>query len=493
MLKILLLDDEYIILKGVESMLLHQQVCPVKVMPYIDSVEALDALPTIQPDVVVLDINMPELNGLEFIERALALGFIGSFIIISGYEDSNYLKRAFELHVADYIIKPINKEKLIASLCHIHEQQTKTTQSMIATLRFMLKLSGKRDTSSYDLADWARLFPVGHYVLLCMRSLEPESVDDTCHALNVYFHPIYHLQYNIADVFLCAMPHALSSSEIFHILSECGVSEINLPGISRVINRRKLLDAISNGDDLLFLPEALSDSILRELGMRDIIAEGEICFDIARMIINNVKVDDIITAYHALFAQMGYSKRTYLLGFLEGITALSIRHGYKIKPGQLQLLHRMIWESSSNVAVLCANLADLPQQYLHTSKYCEKQEPRYSEKILCALIYIRSHFSEDIALNDVATAVGLSPSYFSSMFSREVGTSFVNHLKFIRLEEACRLLRSTSQLSVESIAASVGYQTVGQFYKVFKSVYNESPKSWKEHHSEHNLPSSMHY
>ena len=76
--------------------------------------------------------------------------------------------------------------------------------------------------------------------------------------------------------------------------------------------------------------------------------------------------------------------------------------------------------------------------------------------------------------------MGLSPSYFSSAFRREVGVSFVNFLKNLRMEKACSLLLSCPHLSVETIAARVGYQTIGQFYKVFKSEYHVSPKVWKE-------------
>ncbi|MBQ6529157.1 MAG: AraC family transcriptional regulator, partial [Clostridia bacterium] len=56
------------------------------------------------------------------------------------------------------------------------------------------------------------------------------------------------------------------------------------------------------------------------------------------------------------------------------------------------------------------------------------------------------------------------------------------YLKRIRLEEACRLLREKPHMSVETIAANVGYQTIGQFYKVFRSQFHESPNNWRRNH-----------
>ena len=50
------------------------------------------------------------------------------------------------------------------------------------------------------------------------------------------------------------------------------------------------------------------------------------------------------------------------------------------------------------------------------------------------------------------------------------------------MDEACRILEKHPRLSVKAVASRVGYQTVGQFYKVFKSVHRESPQSWREHH-----------
>ena len=134
MLKIMLIDDEYLVLKGVESMLNHQQLFSARVSPFLDPVEAMEQLGSIRPDAVVLDINMPELNGLSFIEKALAQGFRGSFIIISGYEDTAFLKRAFELHVADYILKPIDKQRLLSSLMNIDEERRKTDHTLLLNL-----------------------------------------------------------------------------------------------------------------------------------------------------------------------------------------------------------------------------------------------------------------------------------------------------------------------------------------------------------------------
>lgn len=480
MLNILLIDDEYLVLKGVEAMLTHQSSFPVSVTPYIDSVEALAALPTLRPDVVVLDINMPELDGLSFIDQALSGGFDGSFIIISGYEDVNYLKRAFELHVADYLIKPINKQKLIDTLCRLNGQKAKAQQAMLTKLRLMLTLNDDPSRVHFAETDWERLFTAPCGALICLRRAPDadglRAIED---GLAAYFQPVYYLHYKLGDAFLCGLPKALREEELAQVAQASGVTEDMLPGFSRTVRREDAIRAAVHGEGPRLLLEAVCDSVRRELGLAPAISDPALPFDVAVAVIRDAGHDEIVHAYQRLFIGCQDMSAAYARAFVEGVSALLIRHGYQTRPQQLARLFQMLWNDVSADPTPCVRMAELPQHYLRSLELAGSS-PRYSEKVGEAVLFIHNHFAEDISLNDVADAVGLSPSYLSASFSREVGASFVAYLKKMRLEEACRQLETCPHLSVETIAGNVGYQTVGQFYKVFKSMYHISPKSWRE-------------
>lgn len=93
-----------------------------------------------------------------------------------------------------------------------------------------------------------------------------------------------------------------------------------------------------------------------------------------------------------------------------------------------------------------------------------------SKEVMQAVDYILRHYTENIALEDVAESVGKSKNYFSSLFKKEMGVSFVDYIAHVRVTEACRLLDTTNELTYE-IADKVGFGD----YKYFSSVFKKSP------------------
>ena len=93
--------------------------------------------------------------------------------------------------------------------------------------------------------------------------------------------------------------------------------------------------------------------------------------------------------------------------------------------------------------------------------------------------YIRANFSQsDLSLNRIAVHIGVSPSYFSSIFKQETGQSFVEYLTQVRMERACELLKCTSYRTSE-IGEQVGYNDSHYFSSAFKKAMGQSPKEYK--------------
>ena len=118
-LKVLLVDDEYIVLKGLEIMLQNQKETPLEIVTAMDAIDAMDKIDRWYPDVIIADINMPEIDGLSMLEKFRQSHPLCRFFIVSGYDDQAYLIRALKLHVADYLIKPVDKGYLIRRLNEI--------------------------------------------------------------------------------------------------------------------------------------------------------------------------------------------------------------------------------------------------------------------------------------------------------------------------------------------------------------------------------------
>lgn len=104
---------------------------------------------------------------------------------------------------------------------------------------------------------------------------------------------------------------------------------------------------------------------------------------------------------------------------------------------------------------------------------------RYSDIIEAAKERIEdTYMSEEISLNTVAASVGMSPSYFSSIFSREMGKTFVEYLTQIRMEKAKELLMCSSMKTSE-IGYEVGYKDPHYFSYLFKKIQGCSPKDYR--------------
>ena len=95
-----------------------------------------------------------------------------------------------------------------------------------------------------------------------------------------------------------------------------------------------------------------------------------------------------------------------------------------------------------------------------------------------ALSYIQRHFSDPISLTSVAEEIGVSPAYLSTVFHREIGTSYSRMLLKIRMEEAARQLTQTNQ-KVQQIAQNVGFFSAKHFAHVFRAYYHCSPVEFR--------------
>jgi two-component system response regulator YesN len=113
---LLIVDDEPLILAGLCSILNKTETGFQQVETANDSVEALKMLAGFKPHLVIADINMPEMNGLELIKLAKEKNLCHRFIILSGYDDFEYARQALRYHVIDYLMKPIDKVEFISTL-----------------------------------------------------------------------------------------------------------------------------------------------------------------------------------------------------------------------------------------------------------------------------------------------------------------------------------------------------------------------------------------
>ena len=102
------------------------------------------------------------------------------------------------------------------------------------------------------------------------------------------------------------------------------------------------------------------------------------------------------------------------------------------------------------------------------------RDVNYEDDIYRAIGYIRANYNKKIMLNDVASAVGFSPAYFSRLFKKKVGSNFNTYLNTVRIEAAKNSLLSTD-LTVAEIASLSGFEDVSYFTRIFKRQVGVAP------------------
>ena len=110
-LKVLLVDDEIMIREGFKRLFPWEEHDCEVVGEAADGLEALSKIDSLLPDIVIMDINIPIMNGLKVIQSSRMKHPSTAFVIVSGYDDFSYCQQALRMQITDYILKPVNYEE----------------------------------------------------------------------------------------------------------------------------------------------------------------------------------------------------------------------------------------------------------------------------------------------------------------------------------------------------------------------------------------------
>jgi len=127
--KVLIADDERVIREGMATLIDWNQhefeVCGLAA----NGLEALDMIAKTRPDLMLVDIQMPQLSGLLLIEKAKVIAPDLEFIIITGYDEFDFARQAINLGVRDYLLKPIKEHRLLESVERIRKEMDRQRRS----------------------------------------------------------------------------------------------------------------------------------------------------------------------------------------------------------------------------------------------------------------------------------------------------------------------------------------------------------------------------
>ena len=409
-MKVFLVDDEIVIREGI------RESFPWEDTPYSLVGEAPDgemALPIIRdtnPDIVITDIKMPFMDGLELCrELKSQMPWIG-IIVLSGYDEFEYARQCIKLGVREYLLKPINSADLREALDKVSAQlkEERKTLEHAASLRARMEDGGKflKEKLIGSLFSDETALEDAHNVLKQLRSMG-------C--------PVPAPFYVVIDA---AFSPTGTGQEAAALLAESSGGIVNASA-SRTGTRLLVLG--DTADDAEERAYAVATSLSQEL-------ERSECKEI------RVGIGEIVDNPEKIFQSFK--------------TARHIRH--------------LLAERKDERAVI-----------LGVREMGEVSDEKVPSVISEAKLYMSQNYSNaNLMLQDVAKAVNMSKSRFSTVFSQTTGQSFTEYLIYLRLSKAKELLKS-SNLKSSQIATEIGYNDSHYFSYIFKKNVGITPSDYR--------------
>lgn len=532
--KVILVDDEAEAIEVMETQI-HWNELGFDVVGHADNgIKALELVEKLQPDVVLTDIKMPYMDGLE-LSRRLNRDYPNIYIIIcTGYDKFAYAKEAVHLDVKEYILKPVQTVELsecLFELKHIldREREEKLNdmklenyfQEILPVLQsnlFISLIEGriseedcKRFLTVYQVSLKGSLFccvefhtsenhvPDGMNPLLLSMSVEREikkrlaekwrcqefiylgdtilvlgleseeqivQVTDAC---DRFCRWAYRMMGAVVTAGVGITCDKLFDINLSYESAREAVSYRVLYGTKRAINIREIMP---KEQKMLSQPE---ESRMRELFRAIRVGNRER--------IENAVRKEIEKLY----------KKTETLGQYSMSTMEIVSSFYKFCANNSIDFH----EVSGDVQILYEKVPQMDESSLTSwvmetalkiNEKLKKARNRASVRLTMEAqdIVKEKYMDPEISLDVVCAVIGVSNSYFSSIFKKEMGKSFISYLTDYRMDVAAELILNTDEKSY-IIAERVGYQDANYFSYVFKKKFGVSPSKYRAKHTEKEL------
>lgn len=494
--RILIADDEPIECIALE-LLLKNNFPELLVLPSVSN--GIDFVASVQandPDIVIVDINMPGLNGLDALDMIKNRHPGMKIIIHSAYSEFEYAKRAVSLNAFDYMVKPVQKPVFLETIKRLMEAlgQEKQKQSSEETIHRLTGevnrlvesdimssvLLGKIDekTSKLFLDSLGREYQGGFLVTARLwgdggAGWDPRRKKEILAALN--------------QVCLC-LGKTYYQDLILYLIPGPGVGESNYRQWSRHLLESLKLPLLFGVSTWKFaideLPDARKESSSVLLGRQEpgisyfeyaSFGSGQNIFQEKKEYLAGLlasgKTEECRACIESLYEEAASrnmplaSVQIYSAYFLVYLhSEMAGRFSFPLyESGYIPGAWRELWNCADYRELsgkLCQAVSQLAGLLVHPMN-------KSWEYVAKAFIYIKKLYGQDVSLEDIAGLVGISPFYLSRLLKQELNETFVEILTKVRITRAMVLL-SDPKKTIREIGEEVGYSNTTYFYKVFK-------------------------
>ena len=537
MLKLLIIDDEEPVRKGLAKFI-ENKGYPITIIGSVtDGNEALEIIDSENPDIILTDVVMPGMKGTELAMEIKKRKLPVKIIMISGYNDSDYLKQAIKYDAIDYILKPIDLDELkavfekVISLCEEElkrsqrelELQRKLTESLpVLREKFLHRLIGSEPLSIDFIKSRMQFLEMDflpvydHYTVAIVdidnylkhfgnfnerdRQMINLSISSDIQSLLGRGGVVFNKD---NDEFVC----------IVHFSSMLETGSANRE-LSKFVNRMKERIEREHGISLTVGIGEWTDNIggvgvayksaAAALQQKFVLGKGTVIYykDIypaenSNYIINEsdkkeftgcIRIADkegcneaIDRIFNGIRSMKGYSKSNIQSIYLSLISlTLSNLLELGINTDKVYDYKGVPWDEILEIETIedmenrIKEFADEVINQINTVR--DKNNAKTTEQIKYIL---ETRYRDFVTLQLLSDELNLSPNYISALFKKETGENVIDYLKSIRMNKSMEMLRNTD-IKIQDIAKEVGYDNPNYFTKIFRKFFGISPTECRE-------------
>jgi len=534
MIKLLIVDDEYLLREQVKNIIDYKELGFEIVGEAEDGLDALKKIKDRSPQVIILDINIPFINGIELSKMLREKMSDIKIVILTGYSEFEYARQCVKNGVSDFVLKPIDPgnfkkvlisvkneiEKVMSERQYVNKLENDLKSSKIQLKeQFLIKLINEND---YDNAFIETLLQSFGICIskdnLCAAVVEIDRNADR-HESQEDFDAHKSELFNIISYYLSQF----KSSIIFY------GPENRLVCICNAYNTKgeKAYEVLIN------TYKEICDCVPKQLGFSVTVGIGKTYDGYENLCISYkdaisaikekfftghgrvIVTSDVLPANAAKKPIFTKSKEEILVLLRTGDseTYANLLNNLKdeimkLRPSieAIRMLYldmaiaviEYVWENNMNYDedynmddYVCRinnieTISELNELLINlynkaTKEVREKNKIKTVKAVEKAKKYIEDNYwSQDVSLDYLSERIFINPSYLSKVFKREIKYSVTEYLTEVRLKKAKEIMDSRSDLQISAIASQVGYSDPFYFSKLFKKSFGVSPSKYME-------------
>lgn len=529
--RVLIVDDEFRIGTLIKKLIHWDELDLECISVMTDGASAFQFIQNEEtPDIVITDIRMPGMNGLELIRRVQEFSVDTKFIVVSGYKEFEYAHKALQYDVEDYLLKPINEGELNRVMGKVSQglgsrrkqmlerqvlQETVSQSRRIIKRDFLkniIEIEEEADRENVpvaldgavyrgidiklDYVDYNKKekkqdrLTVKRIIEIVERILKAEAGEVfICEKENLHIYGLFNYDCSrskkiracINDI-LTQIQDYLMGLDQYEVTIGVGSERMEFGEIRFSI--KEAYRAVGNriklgGGRLIYADSIPHEAGGKEAGL-DPQMQDRIRTSIEGYVVENLEncINQIYGEY--MLRQEGDFSLCYDLA--EEIVQFFFEH-MDVSDEEFGQIKKRLLENCQH----CTTIGKLKTLLKTKLGEClqagrESAEAESAKPIRQAMQYIDKHYSEKIALEDLADLVGLNEAYFSALFKKETGINFSAYLVSARMEKAKELLCSTNE-TIAAVGEIVGYKDSRYFSQMFAKQVGIKPALYRKLHS----------